>query len=119
MVISSPTAGISCGVLQSISGCLLQQYELITSMLKVKIYVIAKSVLVSAFQTPNELLDAGWPWAAESILPLAGAAPVSGDSVPSTPVALLRVQRETYGFALLWAEGISCSKIRFHWMVSR
>lgn len=114
MVISSPTAGKSCGVLQSISDCLLQQYELITSMLKVKIYIIAKSVLVFAFQSRSELPDAGWPWAAESILPSAGAAPVSGDSVSSTHVALLRVQRETYGFALLWAKGISWSKIRFH-----
>lgn len=109
VVISSPTAGISCGVLESISGCLLQQYELITSMLKVKIYIVAKSVLVFAFRTPGELPDAGWPWAAESILPSSGPAPVSGDSVPSTCVALLRVQRETCGFALLWAEGISCS----------
>lgn len=68
-------------------------------MLKVKIYVVAKSVLVFAFRTPGELPDAGWPWAAESILPSAGPAPVSGDSVPSTCVALLRVQRETCGFA--------------------
>lgn len=80
MEISSPTAGISCGVLQSISGCLLQHYELITSMLKVQIYVTAKSVLVFAFRTRSELPDAGWPWAAESILPSAGAAPGSGDS---------------------------------------
>lgn len=62
-------------------------------MLKVKIYITAKSVLVFAFQTRSELPDAGWPWAAESILPWAGPAPVSGDSVPSTHVALLRVQR--------------------------
>lgn len=110
-MIFSPTAGISCGVLQSISGCPLQQYELITSVLKVKIYIIAESVLVFALRTRSELPDAGWPWAAESILPSAGSAPVSGGSVPSTRVALHKAQRETYGFALLWAEGISCSKI--------
>ena len=88
--ISSPTAEINCGVLQSVSGHLLRQCELITSMMKVETYVIAKSVLVFAFPTPDELPDTGWPRAAESIRPSAGRVPatVSGDSVPSTRVQL-------------------------------
>lgn len=59
VVISSPTAEINHGVLQSVPGCLLLQCELITSTMKVEIYIIAKSVLVFAFPTPDELPDAG------------------------------------------------------------
>lgn len=52
--ISSPTTEISCGVLRRVSGCLSSlQWELISSMLKVEIYVAAKSVLVFAFSTPD------------------------------------------------------------------
>lgn len=52
--ISSPATEISWGVLRKVSGCLNSlQWELISSMLKVEIYVVGKSVLVFAFPTPN------------------------------------------------------------------
>lgn len=117
--ISSPATEISCGVFRSVSGRLSRQYELIISTRKVEIYVIAKSGLFFAFPTPDELPDAGWPRAAEH--PAFGRtcpATVPGRSLPSTHVweFSLRMQRDTWCFAWLWAGGIPHSEIRFHGM---
>lgn len=104
--ISSPATEISWGVLRKVSGCLNSlQWELISSMLKVEIYVVGKSVLV--FFLPNSQwncwLQAGPTWARASFLlhDTSLLLSLATLSLPHMCSFTQGAEGETYCFALL------------------
>jgi len=118
--ISSPAAEVGRGVLQGVSGRLgLLQRELVTSTLKVEIYVIAN--VWFGLCLPGCRRAAGGRLAPRGRKRPSFPPQRASTSLPPSPAALClphvcSFARGTERDSLLrslWAEGISCSKIRF------